>query len=186
MKRDWSIVEVLQHSRHDWLNKIQLIKGNFALNKTDRVKEIIDEIVMVTQNESKLTNLKLESLATLLMTVNWDQPKFIVEFEVIGEVKNLSQFDETLTNWFEQLFLMLDNIVDLNGDNLLTISIETFEKEVRFILDFSGIIKDKHVVSNWFDHERPKSEEIQLIDSDVHSEEFFATIQITTALCTEK
>ena len=181
MKGDWSIVEVLQHSRHDWLNKIQLIKGNLALDRTDRVKEIIDEIVMETQNESKLSNLKLESLATLLMTFNWDQPKFKVEFEVIGEIKVLSQIDEKLTNWFEHLFLVLNETVDLNGDNLLTISIETFVKEVRFIFDFSGIIKDTDVVTNWFNHERPEWEEIQLIDSEVHSEEFFATIEVNTA-----
>ncbi|MCD8502937.1 MAG: Spo0B domain-containing protein [Bacillaceae bacterium] len=34
MKKDWDdVLSVLKHSRHDWLNMVQLIKGNLALKK---------------------------------------------------------------------------------------------------------------------------------------------------------
>ncbi|WP_312471145.1 Spo0B domain-containing protein, partial [Neobacillus sp.] len=45
MGKEWDIVEVLRHSRHDWLNRLQLIKGNLDLNRIDRAKAVIDEIV---------------------------------------------------------------------------------------------------------------------------------------------
>lgn len=32
----WSIVDALSHSRHDWMNKLQLIKGHLSLKKYDR------------------------------------------------------------------------------------------------------------------------------------------------------
>ncbi|UTW70045.1 Spo0B domain-containing protein [Anaerobacillus sp. HL2] len=33
-----------RHSRHDWLNFVQLIKGNLTL-KNDRIEEIIQEVI---------------------------------------------------------------------------------------------------------------------------------------------
>lgn len=33
------LIHLLGHSRHDWMNKLQLIKGNLSLQKYDRVFE---------------------------------------------------------------------------------------------------------------------------------------------------
>ncbi|MDE5052244.1 Spo0B domain-containing protein [Niallia taxi] len=32
MNRNRDTIEFLKHERHDWLNKLQLLKGNMALN----------------------------------------------------------------------------------------------------------------------------------------------------------
>ncbi len=39
---EWNIVDLLSHSRHDWMNKLQLIKGNLSLQKYERVNDIIE------------------------------------------------------------------------------------------------------------------------------------------------
>ncbi len=65
MEKKWSTVDVLRHARHDWLNKLQLIKGNLDLNKPERVKQIIEEIVHEAQAEAKLSNLKIPLFASL-------------------------------------------------------------------------------------------------------------------------
>ena len=67
MKKEWNTIELLRHVRHDWLNKLQLIKGNLDLNKIDRAKEIIDEIVIEAQNETKLSNLHFPNFTLLLL-----------------------------------------------------------------------------------------------------------------------
>ena len=36
MRKEWDTIEVLKHARHDWLNKLQLIKGNLSLIKIDQ------------------------------------------------------------------------------------------------------------------------------------------------------
>ena len=54
MDKNWTTIETLRQTRHDWLNRIQIIKGNLELNKIDRVKGIIDEIIIETQNEARL------------------------------------------------------------------------------------------------------------------------------------
>ena len=66
MEKEWDVVEVLRYARHDWLNKLQLIKGNLALNRLDRANEIIEEIVNESKHESKLTNINMRLFAALL------------------------------------------------------------------------------------------------------------------------
>ena len=59
MKKDWNIVEVLRHARHDWLNRVQLIKGYISLNNIERVNKILDEIIADAYQESKLSNMNM-------------------------------------------------------------------------------------------------------------------------------
>ncbi|WP_078545357.1 Spo0B C-terminal domain-containing protein [Litchfieldia alkalitelluris] len=176
MKKDWNTVEILKHSRHDWLNKIQLIKGNIALERLDRVKEIIEEIVIETQNETKLTNLQLPSLAAFLMTYNWEQHKFTIEFEVLGELINLSEYDQSLTEWCEQFFSLLEKHVDANGENHLFVSVELFEEETRFLFDFSGIIENTEVITQSLKKKTLKN--IELIDCSVHTHELTVSVRL--------
>ncbi|MFC4320937.1 sporulation initiation phosphotransferase B [Litchfieldia salsa] len=177
MKKDWTIVDVLKHSRHDWLNKIQLIKGNIALNKYDRVKEIIDEIVMETQNEARLTNLQLTELASFFMTYNWEEHKFPIEYEVIGTARDLAKYDDELTAWCEQFFQLIENNTVLNGENHLMITVELFDEEVRFLFDFSGIINDTELVIESLEKGN-ESDQIQLIEYEVHPHELIASIAV--------
>ncbi|NMD70559.1 sporulation protein [Bacillus sp. DNRA2] len=143
MKKEWNTVEVMRHARHDWLNKIQLIKGNLDLNKTDRVKQLIEEIVMEAQQEAKLTNLKIPHFATLLMTGNWESYSFIIEYEILNGSEILAINDTQIANWTQTFFTTLHNAVDAFGENHLSITIETQKNGIRFFFDFSGIIKDK-------------------------------------------
>ena len=83
MEKNWTTFEILRQSRHDWLNKIQIIKGNLELNKPDRVKGYIEEIIIETQQEAKLSNLNMPKFSELLMTANWNNWKFECEYEVI-------------------------------------------------------------------------------------------------------
>ncbi|WP_147532489.1 sporulation initiation phosphotransferase B [Bacillus marasmi] len=143
MKKEWNTVEVMRHARHDWLNKIQLIKGNLDLNKTDRVKQLIEEIVIEAQQEAKLTNLKIPQFATLMLTANWESYPFVIEYEIINGTEILNINDSQMANWTQAFFNTLHNAVDAFGENILSIAIETQKNGIRFFFDFSGIIKDK-------------------------------------------
>jgi stage 0 sporulation protein B (sporulation initiation phosphotransferase) len=147
--KEWNVVDLLGQSRHDWLNKLQLIKGNLSLNRIERAKEIIEEIVIETQNEAKLTNLQLQELAGYLLTYNWDSHHFFLEFEVLGTPVNLSKYDRCMQQWCEQFFSILDKSVSAFGENHLSISIQPLHTEVRFFFDFSGTIKDTSMLNEW-------------------------------------
>ncbi len=149
IKKEWNTVEVLRHARHDWLNKMQLIKGNLDLNKLDRVQEIINEIVVEAQNESKLSNLNIPQFSTLLLTSRWENYSFEFEFQVIDELKCGSIEDEELTKFTSQFFECLNEAVQLYGDNHLILTIETMQQGSRFFFDFSGIIEQKDLIEQF-------------------------------------
>lgn len=151
MRKDWSTVDVLRHARHDWLNKLQLIKGNLDLNKPERVKHIIEEIVIEAQQEAKLSNLKIPQFASLLLTSNWEAHSFQLEFEVFQETDCLHLDDQLLTDWTCSFFDCLHTTLDNFGDNLLSVSIEMQKNGIRFFFEFSGIIKDKEKLQKFLE-----------------------------------
>ncbi|MDE3839758.1 sporulation protein [Bacillus methanolicus] len=147
MKKDWNIVEVLRHVRHDWLNKLQLIKGNLELNKIDRAIEIINEIVVEAQHEAKLSNLEITEFASLLLTYNWENQAFQLEYEVMDDMETLAGNDQLITEWTRSFFSSLNNSIETFHNNHLSVSIEECEKGTCFFFDFSGIITDKEKIS---------------------------------------
>ncbi|AST92727.1 MULTISPECIES: Spo0B C-terminal domain-containing protein [Sutcliffiella] len=147
-KRD--TIEILRHTRHDWLNKIQLIKANLTLQRFERIDELIEEIVMEAQHESSLSNINAPKLAELFLTFHWDPKMFKLEYEVWNSDINLGEFDEALYYTFISMFDMLEEVLDEINDNNLLVSIQKDENIIRFFFDISGIIKKKASVEKWF------------------------------------
>ncbi|MCM3568411.1 Spo0B C-terminal domain-containing protein [Neobacillus mesonae] len=154
MEKQWDIIEVLRHSRHDWMNKLQLIKGNIDLNRIDRVKAVIDEIIIEAQNETKLSNLPMPGFVSLLLKTNWENPSFELEYEVFVEKGTVKIDDEILTNWTKQFFLCLHNAIEAFQENHLSITIESQLNGLRFFFDFSGIIRNKELIETFLAEER--------------------------------
>lgn len=177
MGKEWNAVEILRHSRHDWLNKLQLIKGNLALERLDRVNEIIEEIIMDTKNESKLTNLKAPQLAALLMLFNWEEQHFFLEFEVLGDEQNLSNIDRELTAWCCTFLNEINKVIKPFAENHLILSIQISEKEIRFIFDFRGIIEDKSTMLHYLEDQ--KNALIKVLEYEVHNDEMVVVTQIS-------
>ncbi len=180
MRKEWNAVEILRHSRHDWLNKIQLIKGNMALGRYDRVNEIIEEIILESKNEAKLSNLKAPNLASFLMLFNWEDRTLSLEIEVIGDEQDLSLYDDEITSWCRNFLNYVNQAVKPVAENHLILSIQLDEGEVRFIFDFNGIIEDKQEILNFLESELI-SPTIKILDYEVHNDEMIVTVQILTA-----
>lgn len=151
MKTDWDVIEVLRYARHDWLNKIQLIKGNLALNKIDRAKEIIDEIVVDAQAEAKLSNLNIPQFASLLLTYNWENHLFQVEYDVMDSKMTGYLNDVWLTNWTSSFFSCLNSSIKPFCENYLSITIDPQMDGTRFFFDFRGIITSMKQVEQFLE-----------------------------------
>ena len=149
--KKWDTVDILSHSRHDWMNKLQLIKGNLSLQKYDRVHDFIEEVIIEAQQESKLCNLKMPSFASYLMTFNWSNHHFVLEYEILGNVLSLEPFDDSVTQWSKSFLDQLDKAVDFASENHLsiTIDIDSEAEGVRFFFDFNGIIKNTEQLKEW-------------------------------------
>jgi stage 0 sporulation protein B (sporulation initiation phosphotransferase) len=149
MYKEWDIVEVLRHSRHDWLNRLQLIKGNLDLNRIDRVKEIIDEIIIEAQHETRLSNLHMPRFASLLLKSNWENRFFKLEYEVLEDTTSLEINENLMTDWTNSFFSCLNKSVETFHENHLSITIEPNPDGVRFFFDFSGIITNSERMKNF-------------------------------------
>ncbi len=173
------IVNLLSHSRHDWMNKLQLIKGNLSLQKYDRVQEIVEEIVIEAQQETKLCNLQLPLFSSYLLTFNWSNHHFLLEYEVLGDTRNIAQFDEPITQWSKKFLDILDNVVDHTGENRVCITLHTGHttgETVRFFFDFEGIIKEMDQLTEWIykaDHSP-----ICIGEIDIHTYQIAVTLSL--------
>lgn len=151
MNKEWDTVELLRHARHDWLNKIQLIKGNLALNNIGRVKEIIDEIVVEAQQESILSNLNIPQFAALLLTYNWEGHSIHLEYDILEdsnrETKSIN--DELLTDWTAAFLEKLDRSIEVFHENHLSITIERQSTGIGFFFDFRGIITNMEEIKHF-------------------------------------
>ncbi|QOY36337.1 Spo0B C-terminal domain-containing protein [Anaerobacillus isosaccharinicus] len=180
MKDEWNILQILRHSRHDWLNVMQLIKGNLALKKYDRVEEIIQEVVNQSQHESKLSNLSIPNFANEILVFNWEKGNhFQLEFEVIGECQNLNLFENRLQKWFHQFSFALNESCEQYGDNHLQLTIELLEDEFpRFTFDFQGKLTNDEKIKKIVENENNWNEQMQLVESYISKEEFYVTFKL--------
>lgn len=180
MKKDWDTIELLRHTRHDWLNKIQLIKGNLSLNKIDRVKEIIDEIVLETQLESKLSNLNIPQFAALLLTYNWESHSIHLEYEILeGTSFSTSDQidDEQLTSWTNLFLLELNKSIKAFHENHLSVTIEEQQTGIGFFFDFRGIITNIEQIQSFLQQQSPFVSKVHELSEQELSLEVFLPYQ---------
>lgn len=155
------IVNMLRHARHEWMNQLQLIKGNLELNNIVRAKEVIDDMIFLAQQESKLSNLKLPNFAEQLITFTWKPRHFKLDYEVLHtDMSSLlpeNQLnDQQLTKLVDDFFEQLDGAVDPMYENHLTLSIEIREEKAILVFDFYGQLKNNEALNQFFSSQSEK------------------------------
>lgn len=180
MKKDWDdVLSVLKHSRHDWLNMVQLIKGNLALKKYDRIEEIIQEIVIKTQQESKLSNLQIPQFANRVLVMNWEQHNFQLEYEVEGTLLNLSSVDVELTTILSTFTEILNNCSKPFGENHLLLTIDSsLQQDLRVVFDFQGSIHPSDQLKELIESKIPLNEKVELEEFYINNDGIFLTVTL--------
>lgn len=126
---------------------VQLIKGNLALKKYDRIEEIIQEIVIKSQEESKLSNLQIPQFASQVLVHNWEGHNFQLEFEVKGTLRNLSEVDLELTSFLSTLTVALNTYSKQYGENFLLLTVDcSMQEDVMVVFDFQGTIHNENQI----------------------------------------
>ncbi|PFA64551.1 sporulation protein [Bacillus sp. AFS015802] len=162
MSENWGVVEALRHARHDWMNDLQLIKGNLDLDRVERAKQVIEEMVLVAQNESKLSNVKLPLLAEWILTYNWSRHLIKLDFEVLQCESSHGLEDMRLYNWCKEFLAFLESNVMNNVENQLSILLDITKEQSRFIFDFTGILKSTSKVEDWIENQRSNGQNIEI------------------------
>ncbi|MGJ7912284.1 Spo0B C-terminal domain-containing protein [Neobacillus sp. LXY-1] len=164
MEKQWNLIEVLRHSRHDWLNKLQIIKGNLDLNRIERTKEVINEIIIEAQHETNLSNLHIPCFAEVLLKTNWETHSFLLDYEVLQDTEVAKINDVMITDWTTSFFSCLDQAIETFHENHLSITIKLEPEGFRFFFDFSGIIRSKELIEKFL--KTPNSVELGLVTKE--------------------
>lgn len=149
MEKKWDIIEILKYCRHDWLNKVQLIKGNLELGKVDEVKGIIDAFIMESKNEAQLSNLNMPKLAELFITLNWRGLPFAFEYEILEAKKGCTKVDQEMYDWTISFIDCLSQSLDPVAPNELKIVIYDKGESIRFTFDLKGKILSEETISRY-------------------------------------
>ncbi|KWW15895.1 MULTISPECIES: Spo0B domain-containing protein [Peribacillus] len=173
MDKNWTTIETLRQTRHDWLNKIQIIKGNLELNRIDRVKGIIDEIIIETQNEARLSSLNLPKFTEMLLTSNWNNGSFYCEYEIIDVFEGSAEVDERMYRWTTDYFSILDKSLDPAFENVLSVSIGEKEmSNMRCSFHLQGRFIDQPAVIEFLERSLTAGQTIELCECN-EDEMFF-------------
>ncbi|KSU63854.1 hypothetical protein AS034_06310 [[Bacillus] enclensis] len=162
MSENRDILDALRHARHDWMNDLQLIKGNLELNRIERAKQVIDTMVITAQNESKLSNLKLPLLAEWILTYNWSTHLVKLEFEVGAAGYAGTLDDQKLVLICKELMELLESGVKPSAENQLSLIINLSEEHPRFIFDFTGILEETDVLEEWIEKFKLSGKNIEI------------------------
>lgn len=143
---NWTVIQAMRHARHDWMNQIQLIKGFMALGKLEDAERIIETAILQARQEAHLCNLRLPNFAEKLLTFNWEERSFQLEYEVLDHETSVNIQDEWLSEWIDSLFYLIERHIKQYGDNLLSLSIDKADEGLRFFFEFSGIIQNEQLL----------------------------------------
>lgn len=177
MDKSWTTVEVLRQTRHDWLNKIQIIKGNLELNKIDRVKGFIEEIIIETQQEARLSSLNMPKFSELLMTANWENWTFNFEYEIVDVFEASESMDELMYQWTRSYFQLLGEQLNPFTENMLTI--EVSKKEIRNMccsFHLQGKLKEQDTVTKFLTNSLTEQQTVNV--QSLSEEELFFTMDV--------
>lgn len=161
-----NVINVIQNTRHDWLNRIQLIKAYISLGKLDQAERVINEIILDTQNEAKLTNMKLPQFAVILLTHNWGKYAFKIEYEIVDNIRTDLVEDTVLTNWTQAFFDELHRSANPLSENYLYITLEQRNDNIHFQYHYSGLLDHPSQLIGWLTEEKsfPKDITIQEVN----------------------
>lgn len=139
MATEWNVLNLLRHSRHDWLNHLQLINGYLSMGRVDKVEKLVEDIVNKAKNESHMSHLNMDKVAEKLLTFNWEPHSFRISFEVMTCESDWSQVEGTVYPFLEMLLQLLDTYAVYGEDQHAMIMISDIESKAIEV-DFQGAL----------------------------------------------
>ncbi|TWI56246.1 Spo0B C-terminal domain-containing protein [Halalkalibacter nanhaiisediminis] len=159
------IIEALRHTRHDWLNVMQLIKGNLALERYDRIEEIINEVARQASCESKISNIQAPSVVHYLLTYNWYCRQMKLEIDVVGDVFSLADKDEHLFRLCKKIMEKLTDESAIDTENHLLLTFLFTDGHCELTFDYQGTLQNRE---DWLNDLLLREPDVELLEANEH------------------
>ncbi|MCL7746969.1 Spo0B C-terminal domain-containing protein [Halalkalibacter alkaliphilus] len=164
MDNQLDVLKALRQTRHDWLNVMQLIKGNLALKRYDRIEEIIDQVTQQSICESKISEIQAVSVVYFLLTYNWFSSKLKLEIDVAGDVFSLEKDEVRMLRLCEQITEKLTEGCSTESENNLLITFLFTDIECKITFDFQGSLQMKK--EDWLEFLSEWEPNVKLVEMD--------------------
>ncbi|MEW9500561.1 Spo0B domain-containing protein [Jeotgalibacillus marinus] len=141
MKNSIRSLELLQHSRHDWMNRLQVIKGNIELSNIDRAKKVIEEIIIEVRQEAQLSSLGVPRFSEWLLTYNWNRSaRLFVKYELLNEGQIPQEMDTTIFEWTKKVVDKIEKSVpdEVNNELYLFFKVDQEKSSIQITLEYDG------------------------------------------------
>ena len=141
MKDSTGSLELLQHIRHDWMNRLQVIKGNLELSNIERAKKVIEEIIIEVRQEAQLSSLGVPQFAEFLLTYNWSRSaQLAIKYELLTEDQIPVELDSTIVEWIKTVVNILERSVPRKVENelYLIFQVDNEKGTIQFTLEYDG------------------------------------------------
>ncbi|MBY6035325.1 sporulation initiation phosphotransferase B [Fictibacillus nanhaiensis] len=178
MSKKWTTVDLLRHARHDWLNQLQLIKANLSLDRTERAKEIMNEVIELSREESRISNLKTPNLSEYLLTYNWLKHPVKLFAKVKGESGDFSLYEEELLHTIDELCDVFNNSISGYEESSLTVTFKPEDLHVSFT--FVGVLSNQEQTLENVKKMISTHKSMILIESYIQDNKCYFEIQLTS------
>lgn len=133
-----TVNEVLRNLHHDFLNQLQLIKMNLALENVDGANQVIDNISLKFKQSFALNGLKSEQFVEWLNTCEWrfSAINITIESDISDSIPKI--WDCSLRNFMENTLQYVTNSIDPMVEQNCEIYIMSTEDKIEILFNLSG------------------------------------------------
>ncbi|RKQ37905.1 Spo0B domain-containing protein [Oceanobacillus halophilus] len=140
------VVRLLQHYRHDLMNRLQLVHGYLSMGKIDKVEEKMDELFSHFNEERKLIGLEAPKFILWLIQFNNNHKNLQISYTIHIENQSLSDIDELLLSKCQKVIDYCEKIIDpleiYNGN--LILNEKESGKQIEVIFNIKGHFNEVH------------------------------------------
>jgi stage 0 sporulation protein B (sporulation initiation phosphotransferase) len=176
MPKKWTTVDLLRHARHDWLNQLQLIKANLSLDRTERAKEIMNEVIELSREESRISNLKTPNLAEYLLTYNWLKHPVKLHGKVKGESGDFSLYEDDLLHITDEICHLLNH--SISGYEECSLIVTFVPETLHVTFAFNGQVSEEGPIHNKVQDIISTHKSMTVIESYIYDNECYFEIRL--------
>ncbi|MGJ9457092.1 Spo0B domain-containing protein [Oceanobacillus sp. CF4.6] len=97
------VIHVLQHYRHDLMNRLQIVQGYLSMGKTEKAEEKLYEVLNFYNEERKLMSLNVPAFMLWILEFNSSFENFRLTYKIHAEYKNVHISDSILLEQCQEI-----------------------------------------------------------------------------------
>lgn len=133
-----SVNEVLRFMNHDFLNQLQLIKTNLALENVEEANHVVTNISTKCSQFFQINGLNSEQLVEWLHTCEWRFPSINITMESDISDSSLVEWDVPLRDYLESTLQHVCESIDPMIDQSCTIHVNSSKNNLVIEVELNG------------------------------------------------